>query len=154
MCLRMTVTNQNCFRELKAVYTEWMRANIRSRIFRLSVCCYLRLERLKFTELYFICAWTLVEERRLRVFLSRLLRKIWAEEGDRNRGRRCKFYDLYSLPNIIQVISSTGMRRTGYVAGTYTALMAKHGGNSRLEDLCVNGRMILKCVLKEKSCIP
>jgi len=46
------------------------------------------------------------EEHRLRVFENRELRKLHNEELN----------DLYSLPNIVQVIKSRRMRWVGHVA--------------------------------------
>ena len=54
---------------------------------------------------------TLMEERRLRVFENRVLRRIYELKRDELTGERRKLhteelYDLYSSPDIIRVIKS------------------------------------------------
>jgi hypothetical protein len=64
--------------------------------------------------------FTLREERRLRVFENRVLRKIFGPKRDEVTGDWRKLYnernDLYSLPNIVRVIRSRRTRRSGHVA--------------------------------------
>jgi len=55
------------------------------------------------------------EERRLRVFGSRVLRRIYGPERDEvseewRKLHNEELYDTYWLPNIISVIESGGMR--------------------------------------------
>jgi hypothetical protein len=58
--------------------------------------------------------------------------------------------DLYSSPNIIRVIKSRRMRWAGHVARmgdkrrTYMVLVGKLRERDQLENLGVNGSMILK----------
>ena len=64
---------------------------------------------------------TLREERRLRVFENRMLRRIFGPKRDEETGEWRKlnkeeFNDLYSSPNIVRVIKSRKMRWAGYVA--------------------------------------
>jgi hypothetical protein len=64
---------------------------------------------------------TLREERRLRVFKNRVLRKIFGPErgevaGEWRRRHKGEVYDLYSSPNIIWVIKSRRIRWVGHVA--------------------------------------
>jgi hypothetical protein len=66
---------------------------------------------------------TLREEYRLRVFESRVLRRIFGTKRDEATGewRRLRLHDkelyaLYSSPNIIRVIKSKRLRWAGYVA--------------------------------------
>ena len=54
---------------------------------------------------------TLREERRLRVFENRVLRKLFGPESDEVTGDWRKLHnemlnDLYSLPNIVRVVKS------------------------------------------------
>jgi hypothetical protein len=64
---------------------------------------------------------TLREEKRLRVFNNRVLRRIFGPKRDEVRGgwRRLhneEFDDLYLSPNTVRVIKSRRMRWTGHVA--------------------------------------
>jgi len=64
---------------------------------------------------------TLREERRLRVFENRVLRKIFGPRRDEVKGEWRKLHneelrDLYSLPNIVRVVKSRRMRWMGHVA--------------------------------------
>ena len=68
-------------------------------------------------------AWsfTLREEHRLRVFQSRVLRRIFGPKRDEVTGKwrrlhKNELYALYSLPNIIRVIKSRRLRWAGLVA--------------------------------------
>ena len=57
---------------------------------------------------------------------------------------------MYSSPNIIPAVISRIMRWAGHAAcmderkGAYTVLVAKPEGNNHLEDLDINGRIILE----------
>ena len=82
--------------------------------------------------LYGYETWSLIlrEERRLRVFENRVLRKIFGPKRDEVTGEWRKlsneefndlysspeFNDLYSLPNIVRVIKLRIMRWAGHVA--------------------------------------
>jgi hypothetical protein len=79
---------------------------------------------------------TLREGHRLRVFESRAMRRIRTSERDEVTGewkRLCnkELYDLYSSPNIMQVIKSRRMRWAGHVAhvgdrkGAYRVLVGR-----------------------------
>ena len=64
---------------------------------------------------------TLREERRLRVFENRVLRKVFGPKRDVVTGEWRKLHneelnDLYSLPNIVRVVKSRRMRWAGHVA--------------------------------------
>jgi hypothetical protein len=61
------------------------------------------------------------EERRLRVFENRVLRRVFGPKRDEVTGKWRKLHneepnDLYSLPNIVRVVKSRRMRWTGHVA--------------------------------------
>ena len=61
------------------------------------------------------------EERRLRVFENRVLRRVFGPKRDKVTGEWRKLHneelsDLYSLPSIVRVVKSRRMRWAGYVA--------------------------------------
>jgi hypothetical protein len=107
--------------------------------------------------LYGCETWSLIlrEERRLRVFKNRELRRILGPERDEVTGQWRRLYNeelyaLYSSPNITQVIKSRKMRWAGHVAGmgertsAYRALVGKPEGRRHLEDPGIDGKIILK----------
>jgi hypothetical protein len=64
---------------------------------------------------------TLREERRLRVFENRALRRVFGSNRNEVTGEWRKLHneelnDLYSLSNIVRVVKSRRMRWTGHVA--------------------------------------
>ena len=64
---------------------------------------------------------TLREERRLKVFENRVLRRVFGLKRDEVTGEWRKLHneelrDLYSLPNIVRVVKSRRMRWAGHVA--------------------------------------
>ena len=64
---------------------------------------------------------TLLEERRLRVFENRVLRRVFGPKRDEVIWKWRKLHneelrDLYSLPNIARVVKSRRMRWSGHVA--------------------------------------
>jgi len=88
-------------------------------------------------------------ERKLRVFENMVLRRIFEPRRDEVMGEWRRLHneelnDLYSLPNIVQVIKSRKMRWAGHVArmgeesGVYRVLVGKSEG-----DLDVDGWIIL-----------
>jgi hypothetical protein len=80
---------------------------------------------------------TLREERRLRVFENRVLRRVFGPKRDEVTGELRKLHneelsDLYSLPNIVRVVESRRMRWAGRVARMgegrcmHSVLVGKH----------------------------
>jgi hypothetical protein len=64
---------------------------------------------------------TLRDERRLRVFENRVLRRVFGPKRDEVTGEWRKLHnkklnDLYSIPNIVGVVKSRRMRWAGHVA--------------------------------------
>ena len=79
------------------------------------------------------------EERRLRVFENRVLRRVFGPKRDKVTGEWRKlhnkeFSDLYSLPNIVRVVESRRMRWAGHVVrmgegrGVHRVLVGKPEG--------------------------
>jgi hypothetical protein len=86
---------------------------------------------------------TLKEEHRLRVFETKVLRKIFGPKRDEVSGEWRKLYneefrDLYSSPSIIRIIKSIRMRWAGHVArmgekrNAYRLLVGKPKGKRPL----------------------
>ena len=101
------------------------------------------------------------EERRLRVFENRVLRRVFESKRDEVTGEWRKLHneelnDLYCSPNIVRATKSRGMGWVGHVArmedriGLYRVLV---GGNLRerdhLGDPSIDGRMILRCIFRK-----
>ena len=79
---------------------------------------------------------TLREDRRLRVFENRVLRKVFGTKRDEVTGEWRKLHneelnDLYSLPNIVRVVKSKRMRWAGHVA---------HMGDNRVVERVLVGK--------------
>jgi hypothetical protein len=86
---------------------------------------------------------TLREERRLRVFENRVLRRVFGPKRDKVTGEWRNLHNeelnyLYSLPSIVRVIKSRIMRRAGHVErmresrGGYRVLVGKPAGKRPL----------------------
>jgi hypothetical protein len=63
------------------------------------------------------------EERRLRVFENTVLRRVFWPKRDEATGEWRKLHneelnDLYSIPNIVRVVTSRTLRWAGHVART------------------------------------
>jgi hypothetical protein len=82
------------------------------------------------------------EEHRLRVFETRVLRKIFGPKREEDESWRKlnndELHDLYSSPNIVRVIKSRRMRWAGHVArmgegiGVYRVLVERPEGKRPL----------------------
>jgi hypothetical protein len=96
--------------------------------------------------LYWCETWwlTLREERRLRVFGNRVLRRVFGPKRDEVTGEGRKLHkeelrDLYSLPNIVRVGKSRRIRWAGRVArmgegrGVHRVIVGKPEGKRPLE---------------------
>jgi len=106
---------------------------------------------------------TLREERRLRVFENRVLRRIFGPKRDEVTGEWRKLHneelsDLYCSPNIIRVIKTSSMRWAGHVArlgmsgSVYRVLMAKPEGRRPLERPRRKWEDNIKIDLQEVGC--
>jgi hypothetical protein len=93
------------------------------------------------------------QERRLRVFENRVLRRVFGPKRDEVTGEWRNLHneelsDLYSLPNIVRVVKSR--RWAGNVArmaeerGVHRVLVGKPEGKKD-----VDGRIILRWILKK-----
>ena len=127
--LGTTLTNENCVQE-----------EIKNRLKLGNVCCYsvqnllsssLLCKTLKINifsttilpvVLYGCETWSLIseEERRLRVFENRVLRRVFGPKRDEviwewRKLHKEEIRDLYSLPNIVRVEKSRIMRWAGHV---------------------------------------
>jgi hypothetical protein len=91
--------------------------------------------------------------REMRVFENRVLRRIFGPKRDEVTGEWRKLHneelnDLYSLPNIVQVIkskmgSAEHSTRMGESRGVYRVVVGKPEGKNHLEDRGLDGRIIL-----------
>jgi hypothetical protein len=86
---------------------------------------------------------TLKEERRLRLFENRVLRRVFGPKMDEVTGEWRKLHneelnDLYSLPNIVRVVKLRRMKWAGHVArmgenrGVHRVLVGKPEGKRPL----------------------
>jgi hypothetical protein len=104
--------------------------------------------------LYGCEAWslTLREESRLRVFGKRVPIRVLGPKRDEVTGEWRKLHneeldDLFSLPNIVQVVKSRKMRRFGHVArigegrGVHRDLVGKPEEKRQLGDPNVDGKI-------------
>jgi len=107
------------------------------------------LEKLSIFKAFLLCGrvdfWslTLREERRLRVFENRVLRRVFGPKRDEVTGEWRKLHneelsDLYSFPNIVRAVKSRIMRWAGHVArmgqgrGVHRVLVGKPEGKRPL----------------------
>jgi len=86
-----------------------------------SFLCWPQGEDFSKVDLVFAWSLTLREERRLRVFENRVLRRVFGPKRDTVTEEWRKLHneelrDLYALPNIVRVVKSRRMRWAGHVA--------------------------------------
>jgi len=102
---------------------------------------------------------TLREERRLRVFENRVLRRVFGPKRDEVTGEWRKLHneernDLYCSPNIVRLIKSRRMRWVGHVArmGRGEVCTGFWWGNLRerdhLEDPGIDTKIVLKWIFR------
>jgi len=112
--------------------------------------------------LYGCETWSLIlrEERRLRVFENRVLRRVFGSKRDEVTGEWRKLHneelnDLYFLPNTMRVVKSRRMRWAEHVAhmgedkGVHKVLVEKPEGKRPLGDQDVDGRIILRWIFRK-----
>ena len=111
--------------------------------------------------LYGCETWSLIlrEERRLRVFENRVLRRIFEPQRYEVRGSEDyttrRLNDPYSSPKIMRVIMSRRKRLAGHVAGmgksrgAYRVFVGKPGGKRPLGSPRRHGRIILKWIFRK-----
>jgi len=103
------------------------------------------------------------EERRLRVFENRVLRRIFGPKRDEVTGEWRKLHneelnDLYCSPKFVRVIKSRRMRWAGHVArmgerrGVYRVLVGKSKGKRTLERPRRRWEDNIKMDLQEVGC--
>jgi hypothetical protein len=103
---------------------------------------------------------TLREDYRLRVFKNTVLRRILGPRWDDVTGEWKRLHNeelniLYSSPTIIWVIKSRRRKWAGHVQsmgerrGAYRILVGRPEGRNHLEDPGIDGRIILKWILKK-----
>ena len=100
---------------------------------------------------------TLREERKLRVFENRVLRRIFGPRRDEVTGEWWRLHneglnDLYSSPNIVRLVKSRRMRWVGHVArmvegrGVHRVLWGNLRERDHWGDPDVDGRIILRWI--------
>ena len=101
---------------------------------------------------------TLREERRLRVFENRVLRRVFGPKRDEVTGEWRKLHNEelsggYSLPNIVRVVKSRRMRWAGHVGRMGEGCTGFWWENLRERnqrgDPDVDGRIILRWIFRK-----
>jgi hypothetical protein len=135
------------------LYSRLLSKNLKIKIYRTIIL----------SEVLYGCeTWSLKlrEERRLRVFENRVLRRLFGPKRDEVMGEGRKLHnkelnDLYSLPNIVWVVKSSQMRWAGHVAhmwadrGVCRVLVGKPEGKRPLGRPRRRGEDSIKMDLQE-----
>jgi len=106
---------------------------------------------------------TLREERRLRVYENRVLRRIFGPKRDEVTGEWRRLHneelnDLYCSPNVVRVIKSRRIKLAEYVArmaekrGVYGVLVGKHEEKRRLGSPRLRWEDNIKIDFQEVGC--
>jgi hypothetical protein len=95
------------------------------------------------------------------VFKKGVLMRIFnlggSDKEDEENSIKAKLNNLYSSSNIVSMIKSRKIRLMGYVAYMgrtrkgYKSQIKNPKGRDHLEDLAVDRRIILKCILIQKN---
>jgi hypothetical protein len=97
-------------------------------------------------------------KHRLKVFGSRVLRGTFAPKGEEGTGGRRKLhmrrsFMICALCQILQQYKSKRIRWTGHAAQMvwnrigYKTMIRKFEGKGHLEDLGIDGRILLVCII-------
>jgi hypothetical protein len=100
------------------------------------------------------------EERRLRVFENRVLRRVFGHKRNEVTGERRKLHneelkDLYSLPNIVRVVKSRRIRWAGHVVrmgediDAHMVLWESLRERGHWGDQDIDGRIILRWIFRK-----
>jgi len=129
---RMESGNACCQSVQNLLSSSWLSKNIEIKIYITVILPFV---------LYRYETWSLIlrEEHRLRVFENWVLRRIFGPKrdeitGDWRKLHRKELSDVYSSPNIVQLIKARNMRWAGHVArmgergGVYRVLVGKPEG--------------------------
>jgi hypothetical protein len=114
---------------------------------------------LKYTELYFGSLVYMGVKRTVKVFESRVLRRLFGPKRDEvtwdwRKLHDEELYDTYSSPNIIRVIKSrrmewAGHARMGETRGAYRFWWGNLRKRDHFEDLVLDGRIIITWILNQ-----
>jgi len=153
---RMESGNACCHSVQNLLSSSWLSKNIKIKIYITVILPFV---------LYRYENWslTLRKEHRLRVFENWMLRRIFGPKRDKITGdwrklHREELNDVYSSPNIVQLIKSRSRSWAGYVArleergGVYRVLLGKPEGKGQFARPRCRWEDNIKMDLKEVGC--